>query len=127
MRNMSFALTEAQIRDRTKTVTRRLGWEKLKPGELVRPVRKCMGLKPGQKIEPIRDPIRIVNVRRERLDRMTEDVQYGLEEVIKEGFSDCWPSEFVEFFCGTHRPCEPSWLITRIEFEYPTDAVSGEP
>jgi hypothetical protein len=125
MRNMSFALTEQQIRDRTKTVTRRLGWEKLKAGELVRPVRKCMGLKPGQKIEPIGDPIRIVSVRRERLDRMTEDSQYGIEECRLEGFGNHpdyrWPSAFVQFFCDSHRPCESGWLITRIEFEYPSE------
>lgn len=128
MRNMSFALTEQQIRDETKTVTRRLGWEKLKAGELVRPVRKCMGLKPGQKIEPIRAPIRVVSIRRERLDRLTEDIEYGIEEVRREGFGDhltySWPTEFVKFFCGTHRPCEPGWLITRIEFEYIPDSAS---
>lgn len=40
MRNMSFALTKRQVLERTKTVTRRLGWEKLRPGDLVRAVEK---------------------------------------------------------------------------------------
>jgi hypothetical protein len=31
---MSFALTTEQIRVQKKTVTRRLGWEFLKPGDL---------------------------------------------------------------------------------------------
>ena len=121
MRNMSFALTTEQLLDGRKTVTRRLGWEKLKPGELVQPVRKCMGLKKGEKLEKLGPPIRIVSVRRERLDLMNDDVRYGLEECRREGFGDHpiyrWPSEFVNFFCSTHRPCEPTWHVTRIEFE----------
>lgn len=122
MRNISFALTTEQVLAGTKTVTRRLGWERLKAGDLLRPVRKGMGLKPGEKVEVLRAPIRIVDVRRERLDRMTQDVDYGFEECKQEGFGEHpsyrWPSAFVEFFCASHRPCEPTWLITRIEFEY---------
>lgn len=34
-RNMSFALTTSQIRDRSKTVTRRFGWWFLVPGDQV--------------------------------------------------------------------------------------------
>ena len=41
MRNMSFALTTPQIMEGTKTVTRRVGWLRLKPGE------KCV-LEQGQ-------------------------------------------------------------------------------
>lgn len=48
MRNMSFALTTDQILAGTKTVTRRLGWLRLQPGDHLRPVRKCMGLRPGE-------------------------------------------------------------------------------
>lgn len=47
---MSFALTVPQIQAGTKDVTRRLGWQFAKAGDLIRPVRKCMGLKPGAKI-----------------------------------------------------------------------------
>lgn len=36
MRNMSFQLTVAAVRGRTKTVTRRLGWSWLEPGTLLR-------------------------------------------------------------------------------------------
>ena len=67
MRNMSFALTTEQIRARTKTVTRRLGWEFLKPGDLVQAVVKCQGLKKGEKVEPLAE-LRIVAVRRESLN-----------------------------------------------------------
>lgn len=34
-RNMSFSMTTEAVRNRTKTVTRRLGWEFLKPGDIL--------------------------------------------------------------------------------------------
>lgn len=39
-RNMSFALTTDQVKDRVKTVTRRNGWWFLKPGDIVNAVKK---------------------------------------------------------------------------------------
>ena len=122
MRNMSFALTTSQILDGSKDVTRRLGWVFLKPGDLVRPVRKAMGLRPGEKLDVLRDPIRIVSVRREPLRMMTDDTEYGFEEVRREGFADHpdyrWPSTWVAMFCATHKGCTPDSVITRIEFSY---------
>lgn len=118
MRNMSFAMTTDQIQDGTKTVTRRLGWLHLKPGDMLRPVRKCMGLKPGEKIEPLREPVRVVSVRREPLRLMTDSV-FGDDECIREGFPDLTPAQFVSMFCASHKPCTPETVVTRIEFEYP--------
>lgn len=122
MRNMSFALTVPQIQAGTKDVTRRMGWLQLKPGELFLPVRKCMGLKPGEKIEPIRGPLRVANVRRKFLRRMTDDIDYGFDEVRREGFADHpifrFSSEWVAMFCSTHKGCEPGSFVTRIEFAY---------
>ena len=122
MRNMSFALTTCQILDGSKDVTRRLGWLQLKPGDLIRPVRKCMGLQPGEKIQPLRDPLRIVSVRRELLRLMLDDIAYGFDEVRREGFewhpAYRWPSTWVEMFCATHKGCTPDTEITRIEFAY---------
>lgn len=119
---MSFALTTNQILDGSKDVTRRLGWLQIKPGDLIRPVRKCMGLRPGEKIQPLRDPLRVVSVRRERLDLMTTDLDYGIDEVRREGFAKNpeygWPSAWVAMFCDTHKGCTPSTVITRIEFAY---------
>ncbi len=43
MRLMSVSLTEAAVRDRTKTVTRRLGWLFLRVGDRVTLCRKVMG------------------------------------------------------------------------------------
>jgi hypothetical protein len=123
MPNMSFAITTEQIRNRTKTVTRRLGWEKLRPGALVWAVEKCQGLKKGERVTRIAQ-LRVVNVRRERLGAMLPPYSihngnnYGEQEVAKEGFPNSTPAEFVAMFCKTHKPCEPWWLITRIEFEY---------
>ncbi len=53
MRNMSFAMTTEQVRNQTKSVTRRFGWWFLKPGDEVQPVVKGMGLKKGDQIEKV--------------------------------------------------------------------------
>lgn len=122
MRNMSFALTTSQIMEGSKDVTRRVGWLFLKEGDLLRPVKKCMGLRPGEKLDVLRDPIRVVSIRREPLRRMTDDIEYGFSEVIREGFefhpTYRWPSEWVAMFCNTHKGCTPETIVTRIEFAY---------
>lgn len=122
MRNMSFALTTNQIMEGTKTVTRRLGWLHLKPGDQVRPVRKCMGLRPGEKLDVLRDPITVVSIRREPLRAMLDDEEYGFAEIAREGFAGHdaygWPAEWVQMFCATHKGCTPDTVVTRIEFAY---------
>jgi hypothetical protein len=120
-RNISFAMTAQQIRDRTKTVTRRLGWKNLRQGEILNAVVKCQGLKKGEKIEKLAT-IRVTDVRRQFLDRLTGDLTYGFAETTREGFPEGhpyhWPSAFIEFFCASHKGCKPHSWITRIEFEY---------
>lgn len=122
MRIMSFALTSEQILEGTKIVTRRLGWERLKPGELILPAYKCMGLKAGEKIEPIRAPLLVVSNDREPLSRMTEDLEYGMAECEREGFGNHpvyrWPQHFIRFFCSSHRGCRSDAVVSRIEFDY---------
>lgn len=122
MRNMSFALTVPQIQAGTKDVTRRMGWLHLKRGDLIQPVRKCMGLKPGETIERLRAPLLILDVRREPLDMMTTDLDYGLEEIRREGFADDIehnsPIAWVSMFCASHKGCMPHSVVTRIEFAY---------
>jgi hypothetical protein len=126
MRNMSFALTKPQMLAQTKRVTRRLGWEFIKVGELLQPVEKCMGLKPGEKIVKIGPPIRVTDKRREPLDMLTADADYGFAECALEGFQEphvChWPSEFVSMFCRTHSGCTPGRVVTRIKFEFTGEA-----
>jgi hypothetical protein len=130
MRNMSFALTTSQVIAGTKTVTRRMGWRTLQPGTLMQPVLKGMGLKPGEKIERLRGPIRVTRVTFEPLLRLVENIEYGIEECRREGFADhpvySWPTEFVNFFCSSHKGCTPDSVVTRIEFEYLPDQPSGD-
>lgn len=117
MRNISFALTTEQVRNRTKTVTRRLGWKDLKPGTLLQPVEKAQGLKKGERVTKIGGPIRVISVRREPLTDLTEREFYGCDEVVDEGFATLSPGQFVAMFCQ-HNRFQPSDDVTRIEFEY---------
>jgi len=110
MRNISFMLTQQQVLNRTKTVTRRLGWYQLKPGDILHGVNKSMGLKRGEKQQRLAT-IRITSVRKERLDAITQD------DVIREGFPEMTPAEFVDFFCRSMR-VTPKTIVNRIEFEY---------
>lgn len=120
-RNLSFMFTQPQLRAHTKTVTRRDGWRFLKVGDVLCGVEKSQGLGKGGKIVRL-GMIRVVDIRREPLRRMTDELDYGFSECIREGFPPphpkSWPSEFVKFFCASHHGCTPETEITRIEFEY---------
>lgn len=109
-RSMSFALTTSQILDRSKTVTRRLNWDGLKPGTVLWAVKKGMGLKKGEQVEKLA-LIRVASVRRERLWSITD------EDVVREGFPGRAAHEFVEMFCD-HMGVKPDAWVNRIEFEY---------
>lgn len=118
-RNISFALTTPQFLDGSKTVTRRMGWVGLKPGNILCAIEKSQGLGKGGKVKKL-GMIRIINVRREPLNRITEDLDYGWAETKREGFegtTKAYPSEFVRFFCDSHKGCTPDSEITRIEFD----------
>lgn len=110
MRNMSFALTTQQIRDRTKTVTRRKGWQFLKAGDRIRAVVKSRGQKPGEDIERLA-ALRIVSVRREPLNAVTDD------DVAREGFPGMTGLQFADKFCRDLGG-DVYQTVTRIEFEY---------
>jgi len=110
MRLMSFFLTTEQVRAGTKTVTRRLGWGFLRPGDLLMACVKCQGLKKGEAIERIR-PIRVVSTRWEPVAAITK------EDVAREGFPDMTPAGFVEVFCR-EMGVGPDTLVNRIEFEH---------
>ena len=109
-RNMSFMLTTEQVRNKTKTVTRRLGWWFIKPGDIVNAVEKCQGLKKGEKVKKIWQ-IRILKTNPEYL------TQINKEDCIKEGFSDMTPSDFILMFALSNK-CTADAKINRIEFEY---------
>lgn len=121
MRHMSFSLTTPQMLERTKTVTRRLGWLTLKPGTLLQAVEKSQGLRKGEQVRKL-GVIRVVSVRRERLsticDQTSADARiYGRAECRAEGFPDWSPAEFLGMFCK-HNGCRGSDVVTRIEFSH---------
>lgn len=109
-RNISFAMTTAQIIAREKDVTRRFGWWYLKPGDRLCGVKKGMGLKRGEKIERL-CLIEVVSVRAEPLNAITQ------EDVIREGFPNWTPKDFIDFLVKHYR-CDPSASVNRIEFKY---------
>lgn len=119
-RNISFALTTDQIKNKTKTVTRRKGWSFLKAGDTLNACVKCMGLKPGEKIERL-GQVRVVDVRREPLSDLIADMSgnYGRVECRREGFPGMTGPEFVDMFCK-HMGGQPDQIVSRIEFEYIT-------
>jgi len=113
VKQISFALTKAQIRNRSKTVTRRLGWKTLQPGELLQGIEQGQGLPKGARVKKLA-VVRVVNVRQERL----EAIAWEPNGTAREGFPEMRPDAFIRMFCQTHKPCLPETLVTRIEFEY---------
>jgi hypothetical protein len=109
MRNMAFSLTTNQMYSRSKTVTRRLGWWFLNPGDIVMAVEKGMGLKKGEHVKRIY-PIRIMSTGPEPL------VYISKEEVVREGFPEMTCVDFINMFCEVNR-CNPLALVNRIEFQ----------
>ena len=109
-RLMAFALTEQQMLDKTKTVTRRRGWSFLKEGDTLYAVNKTMGFKKGEKPSRL-GMIRVVSVTSEPLNRITPD------DVVKEGFTDWTPAQFIEMVVN-HYNIQPSEVFNRIEFEH---------
>ena len=107
---MSFSLTKDAILNRTKTVTRRLGWDSLQPGDKLNAVEKVMGLKKGEKVNVLAR-IRVVSIRREPLFAVTES------DIEKEGFPNMSKDKFIAFF-QKHMKCKTTEMVNRIEFEY---------
>lgn len=109
-RRMSFSMTEAQLVEGSKDVTRRLGWQNTREGERLVAVRKAMGLRKGERQIEL-GSICVRRVSRERLDTITAD------EVRREGFPSLTPDEFVSTFCMANG-CLPAAMVTRIEFTF---------
>lgn len=122
-RNMSFSMTTEAVRNRTKTVTRRLGWGNLKPGDLLWAVEQGMGLKKGEKVKRL-GLIRVVSVMQEDI---YDVMDYGQDEMVREGFPSLTPGGFWEMFLRAN-----GWLrshtllhpVNRIEFEYVDEEVT---
>jgi hypothetical protein len=107
---MSVTLTEQAVVERRKTVTRRLGWTFLKPGDRLTLCRKVMGRKPGEPLIRLAE-VEVVSVRRERLSAVTR------EDVEREGFPGMSPREFARFF-QEHMRCRLDDDVTRIAWRY---------
>lgn len=112
MRNMSFSMTTEQVRNRTKTVTRRFGWWPLKPGDKLCAVEKGQGLKKGERVKRICQ-IEVVSVREEYLSEIT------YSDCILEGFPDLEPGEFIVMLCKSSGRSQYD-AVNRIEFKYVT-------
>jgi hypothetical protein len=107
---MSVSLTEQAVIERRKTVTRRIGWTFLKPGDRLTLCRKVMG---RQKDEPLvrLAEVEVVSVRREPLAHITGT------DVGREGFRGWTALQFVQFFTD-HMGGDPRQEVTRIEWRY---------
>ncbi len=113
-RLMSVALTEQAVIERRKTVTRRLGWRFLKPGDRLTLVRKAMGRKRADgTVEPLvrLAEVEVVSVRREELQQVPDT------DLAKEGFPGWDAFDWIAWFCDEMR-CAPQTVITRIEWKY---------
>lgn len=108
--NMSFSMTKRQMHARTKFVTRRLGWWKLQPGQVLYAIEQGQGLKKGEKVKYIAC-IRVISARSEPL----HEIRAG--DVVLEGFPEMSVPDFVTMFCQHHK-CSPNETIRRIQFEF---------
>lgn len=114
-RLMSVAFTEAVVRSRTKTVTRRKGWAYLRPGERITLCRKVMGRRPGEPLVRLAE-VEVLDVRREPLDAIT------VADVAREGFPGMSTEEFMRRFFIDAQGIQPIDTVTRIEWAYLDDA-----
>lgn len=130
-RLMSVAETKAQVYDRTKTVTRRLGWwtdkngrRLLHAGDQVTLCEKVQGRRYrcdcGECARDWRtDPlvricdVDIIDVRREPLNQ----IELNPDDVTLEGFPDWTSYQFVAFFCDRFK-VSSTQMVTRIEWRY---------
>ena len=117
-RLMSVAFTEDAVRERRKTVTRRQGWQFVKPGDTITLCRKVMGRKKGEPLVRLAE-VEVVSARRESLSLLRDDlVGYGQREVEREGFPGMTPGEFIRRFFVDAQGIREDEFVTRIEWRY---------
>lgn len=127
-RLMSVAFTEQAVIERRKTVTRRKGWQFIKPGDRITLCRKVMGRKKGEPLVRLAE-VEVVDVRRETLDLLASPdygdraaEAYAWDEVAREGFPHMGPALFVHRFFVKAQRMEPDDEVTRIEWRYLDDS-----
>jgi hypothetical protein len=116
-RLMSVAFTEDAVRERRKTVTRRIGWKHVKVGDTLTLCRKVMGRRKGEPLVRIAE-VEVIDVRRERLDRLTKLPMYGTAEMKREGFPGMIPAAFIRRYFTDAQRVQPDAEVTRIEWRY---------
>lgn len=122
-RLMAVAMTEAAVVAREKTVTRRLGWRFLKPGDRLTLVRKSMGRKPGEPLVRLAD-VEVVSVRREPLlyiadeDIARECVPEDLLATIPDDPDVGSPALRWATWFASKMGCHLMTEVTRIEWRY---------
>ncbi len=117
-RLISMAYTAEQVRARTKTVTRRVGWVNARPGERLIACEKVMGRKAGEPLVRI-VAIELVDVRREPIMALVDNRRgYGDEEVSLEGFPDLSPETFVRTYFTEAQGLNLDAEVTRLAYRY---------
>lgn len=107
-RLMSVAETTEQVRRRSKTVTRRLGWLFLKPGTTLTLVdRNPRTGKPWQKLAEVE----VTSVTRQPLWMLKR------HDVRREGFPGWTDEQFIAFYCEAFG-VDRRTVVTRIEWRY---------
>lgn len=109
MRRISFAMTEPQLVNGTKTVTRRLGWHYAKVGDRYQAIDKHSYRVKGA--SRVLGTVTIIDVRREYLAAITD------ADVVAEGFEGQSREWFIEMFCKA-MGCSPGTIVTRLEFTF---------
>ena len=118
MRRMSFSATVEQMRNQTKTVTRRHPdtWQHLEPGDQVLAIEKGTGLAKGKKQVPI-GVIEIVHNDLIPLEPAVLGWRAWLAmEARREGFAT-W-DDFREAWRQIHGRYDPAAQVRRIEFRH---------
>lgn len=127
MRRASFLHTQQQMRDGNadarasvhgyssiaKDVTRRLRWEWAKPGMYLMAVSRSQGITPERSAETF-GVVEILEVRREPLLHIGREGKGG---VLREGFTDMLPFEFMAMFID-HMGGDPDAEVARVAFRH---------
>ena len=116
-RLMSVSHTERAVVERRKTVTRRLGWTFLRPGDRLTLCRKVMGRKPGEPLVRLAE-VEVVSVRRESLSAITDaDVEREGVDAALETAGRTEAEVWASWFAWT-MGCSVDDEVTRIEWRY---------
>ena len=115
---MLFGDTAHAIRARAQTVTRRVGMDDLKEGDLIDAVSDMWMLNHPGRIVPIARLL-VVSVRDEPLNRLLQEPDYAAVEMGKSSYPPGSSLRAViADFISRHRNMTLSSRVTRIEFSY---------